>query len=145
MLGSMISKIFGSKSDKDIKALMPKVQEINSIYDTLSSMTDDELISEYKSLREDLKHKIDSKKQELLDNNEDVESIDESLNNLETDFLNRNLVKVFAIVKDASRRLCGKQIIVMDQKLEWNMIHYDEQLIGGIVFNKCNVAEMKTG
>ena len=44
MLGSMISKIFGSKSNKDIKALMPKVQEINSIYNTLSSMTDDELM-----------------------------------------------------------------------------------------------------
>ena len=145
MLGSMISKIFGSKSDKDIKALMPKVQEINLIYKTLSSMTDDELVSEYKSLREELKHKIDSKKQELLDSNEDVESIDEILNKLETDFLNQNLIKVFAIVKDASRRLCGKQIIVMDQKLEWNMVHYDEQLIGGIVLHQGKVAEMKTG
>ena len=34
MLGSVISKIFGSKSDKDIKRLQPKVAEINNIYKT---------------------------------------------------------------------------------------------------------------
>ena len=60
-------------------------------------------------------------------------------------FLNKNLNSVFAIVKDVSRRLCGKEIIVMNQKMEWNMIHYDEQIIGGMVLHEGKVAEMKTG
>ena len=145
MLGSMISKIFGNKSDKDIKALLPRVKEINDIYDTLGSLSDQDLISQYQSLKTELKDKINSRKEELIEGNEDIDSIDKILNKLETDFLNQNLSKVFAIVKDVSRRLSGTQITVMDQKIDWNMVHYDEQLIGGIVLHDGKVAEMKTG
>jgi len=145
MLGSMISKIFGNKSDKDIRALAPRVKEINSIYDTLTSLSDEELISQYQSLKEELKNKISVKKDELVDSNEDIDYIDKTLNKIETDFLNQNLSKVFAIAKDASRRLCGQEVIVMDQKIGWDMVHYDEQLIGGIVLHEGKVAEMKTG
>ena len=145
MLGSVLSKIFGSKSDKDIKAVIPRVKEINTIYDTLSSLSDNELISQYQDLKRELKNLIISKKEELISSNEDIDLIDETLNKLETDFLNQNLAKVFAIVKDASRRLCGQEVTVMDQKIDWNMVHYDEQLIGGIVLHEGKVAEMKTG
>ena len=145
MLGAVLSKIFGSKSDKDIKAVIPRVKEINTIYDSLSSLSDAELISKYQDLKKELKNLISSKKEELVENNEDVDLIDETLNKLETDFLNQNLPKVFAIVKDASRRLCGREVTVMDQKIDWNMVHYDEQLIGGIVLHEGKVAEMKTG
>ena len=145
MLGAVLSKIFGSKSDKDIKAVIPRVKEINTIYDSLSSLSDAELISKYQDLKKELKNLISSKKEELVENNEDVDLIDETLNELETDFLNQNLPKVFAIVKDASRRLCGREVTVMDQKIDWNMVHYDEQLIGGIVLHEGKVAEMKTG
>ena len=145
MLGTVLSKIFGSKSDKDIKAVIPRVKEINTIYDTLSSLSDNELISQYQDLKRELKNLIISKKEELISSNEDIDLIDETLNKLETDFLNQNLAKVFAIVKDASRRLCGQEVTVMDQKIDWNMVHYDEQLIGGIVLHEGKVAEMKTG
>ena len=145
MIGSVLSKIFGSKSDKDIKAIVPRVKEINAIYDTLSSLSDSELISQYQDLKKELKNLIISKKEELISSNEDIDLIDETLNKLETDFLNQNLPKVFAIVKDASRRLCGQEVTVMDQKIDWNMVHYDEQLIGGIVLHEGKVAEMKTG
>ena len=121
MIGSMISKFFGNKSDKDIRGLLPIVKEINSIYETLSSLSDEDLINQYQSLKEELKNKINLKKEELVESNEDLDSIDQILNTLETDFLNQNLPKVFAIVKDTSRRLCGKEIIVMDQKIDWNM------------------------
>ena len=145
MLGSVLSKIFGSKSDKDIKAIAPRVKEINTIYSTLSSLSDSELINQYQDLKKELKNLIISKKEELISSNEDIDLIDETLNKLETDFLNQNLPKVFAIVKDASRRLCGQEVTVMDQKIDWNMVHYDEQLIGGIVLHEGKVAEMKTG
>ena len=145
MLGSVLSKFFGSKSDKDIKVIVPRVKEINAIYDTLSSLSDSELISQYQDLKKELKNLIISKKEELISSNEDIDLIDETLNKLETDFLNQNLPKVFAIVKDASRRLCGQEVTVMDQKIDWNMVHYDEQLIGGIVLHEGKVAEMKTG
>ena len=145
MIGSVLSKIFGSKSDKDIKAIAPRIKEINTIYSTLSSLSDSELINQYQDLKKELKNLIISKKEELISSNEDIDLIDETLNKLETDFLNQNLPKVFAIVKDASRRLCGQEVTVMDQKIDWNMVHYDEQLIGGIVLHEGKVAEMKTG
>ena len=44
MIGSIISKFFGNKSDKDIKRLTPKIAEINEEYNKLSSLTDEEII-----------------------------------------------------------------------------------------------------
>ena len=88
MIGSVLSKIFGSKSDKDIKAIVPRVKEINTIYDTLSSLSDSEIISQYQDLKKELKNLIISKKEELISSNEDIDLIDETLNKLETDFLN---------------------------------------------------------
>tara|TARA_B100001142_G_scaffold329119_1_gene391314 strand:+ start:1447 stop:4482 length:3036 start_codon:yes stop_codon:yes gene_type:complete len=145
MIGSLISKFFGNKSAKDIKRLEPVVIEINQLYETLESLSDQEIINKYQSLKQDLRNQIDLNKKELIKNNESPSQIDEALNKIETDFLNQNLNLVFAIVKDVSRRLCGKEIVVMDQRLDWNMIHYDEQLIGGIVLHQGKVAEMKTG
>ena len=56
MIGSVLSKIFGSKSDKDIKAIAPRVKEINTIYSTLSSLSDSELINQYQDLKKELKN-----------------------------------------------------------------------------------------
>jgi preprotein translocase subunit SecA len=50
------------------------------------------------------------------------------------------------VVKDACRRLVGKEIIVVTgQPLTWDMIPYDVQLIGGIALHRGKVAEMATG
>jgi preprotein translocase subunit SecA len=38
-----IAKLFGTKSEKDIKAIMPYVEKINKAYDQLSSISDDDL------------------------------------------------------------------------------------------------------
>ena len=45
MLQTFITKVFGTKSDRDTKALIPIVDEINSIYDTLQTKSDDDLIN----------------------------------------------------------------------------------------------------
>ena len=39
----ILTKIFGSKKVRDIKALKPYVDEINSIYAGLSSLTDEQI------------------------------------------------------------------------------------------------------
>ena len=145
MIGSLISKIFGNKSDKDIKRLTPIIADINSEFDKLQSLTDQEIVQKYESLKDQLKKEIDLAKKEMIKQDESPESIDKKLYELEKSFLDSNLQTVFAIVKDVGRRLCGQDIIVMNQKMEWNMIHYDEQLIGGIVLHEGKVAEMKTG
>ncbi|MDI6851356.1 MAG: preprotein translocase subunit SecA, partial [bacterium] len=51
----------------------------------------------------------------------------------------------FALVKEATRRLCGKKWEVTGHMWEWNMIPFDVQLLGAIVLFQGKIAEMKTG
>ena len=48
-------------------------------------------------------------------------------------------------VRNAARRLCGKTWLVSDQPVTWNMVHFDVQLIGGMVLHSGRIAEMATG
>ncbi|MDR2768939.1 MAG: preprotein translocase subunit SecA [Puniceicoccales bacterium] len=59
--------------------------------------------------------------------------------------LDQLLPETFATVKNAARRLMGKQATVCGHNLTWNMIHYDVQLIGGIALHRGYIAEMATG
>ena len=55
------------------------------------------------------------------------------------------LPEAFAVVKNGARRLCGRTIDVCDQPIEWQMVHYDVQLIGGMALHERHIAEMATG
>ena len=46
-----IAKVFGTKSNKDIKLIMPIVEEINSEFAKLSSITDQELRESTRAVR----------------------------------------------------------------------------------------------
>ena len=145
IFSKVITSVFGKKSDKDLKKILPIVEEINIKYDSLSELSDDDLKLEFQKIKDDLQLLISSNKDEYLNDGKDANTIDDLLYNDETEYLNKNMVNVFAIVKDASRRLCGSSYQVMGQKMKWDMIHYDVQLIGGIVLHQGNIAEMKTG
>ena len=124
MIGSIISKFFGNKSDKDIKRLTPKIAEINEEYNKLSSLTDEEIIQKYHSIKIELNAEINSTKEILINKNESPDLIDQKLIDLETEYLNKNLNIVYAIVKDVARRLCGQKIIVMNQKMDKSSLNY---------------------
>ncbi len=55
------------------------------------------------------------------------------------------LPEAFAAVKNAARRLYGRTVVVCDHELQWNMIHFDVQLIGGVALHRGKIAEMATG
>ncbi len=61
--------------------------------------------------------------------------------------LDEILPEAFAVVKNAARRLTERQqtFTVCDQPMTWNMVHFDVQLIGGIVLHRGRIAEMATG
>jgi preprotein translocase subunit SecA len=48
-------------------------------------------------------------------------------------------------VREASRRLVGTKVVVTGRELEWNMVPYDVQLMGGIQLHLGKIAEMATG
>ncbi|WP_420388227.1 preprotein translocase subunit SecA [Roseivirga sp.] len=190
-----LAKLFGSKSDRDIKEVAPYVEEINKIYNSLSSLTDDELrnkTTEFKDrIGADLKE-IDDQIAELhkrVDENPDLdiqekEAAFDAIDKLEEDRneeLEKTLMTIlpeaFAVVKETARRLKengsltveatmwdrqlaaqGDHIQIDGDKatwknewmaagnlVKWEMLHYDVQLIGGIVLHQGKIAEMATG
>ena len=118
MLGDIIKKVFGTKDERDVKKVQPLVDEINEHYQTLANLTDDELIAKTEEFKK------------RLAEGETVEDI---------------LPEAFAVVKDACRRHVGKSWSVCDIDIEWNMIPFDVQLIGGIALHQGKIAEMATG
>jgi len=145
ILNKVITKVFGNKSVKDIKKLNPIVEQINQEYLKLETLTDKELKDQFSSFRLDLSKIIENKKSELKEKDLKKSDINKQLEDIEKKYLDDKMIKVFAIVKDISRRLCGTKFKVMDTDMEWNMIHYDVQLVGGIVLHEGKISEMKTG
>ncbi len=145
LFSKILTKVFGKKSDKDIKRIMPKVELINKKFKEIESWDENKLknqILHHKAqiikLRDSVKSKNDS-------DNLSAKELDELIYEQEQNYLNDNLPEVYAIVKDAARRLFGTEFNVMGQTMTWDMVHYDVQLIGGIVLHEGNIAEMKTG
>lgn len=60
-------------------------------------------------------------------------------------YLDKILPEAYAVVKNAARRLCGKEWDVCDHPVKWEMVHFDVQLIGGIGLHRGMIAEMATG
>ena len=117
ILSKVLTSVFGKKSDKDLKKISPIVEKINNKYDTLNSLTDAELKSRFKKLKDDLNILIVQNKKKYLEDNKDVNTVDDLLYKDESDYLDNHMVEVFAIVKDAARRLCGSSYSVMGQKM----------------------------
>ena len=106
MFGFLFRKIFGSKNERYLRRLRPQAQRINALEPEMQQLEDAAFaarIAQYKK---------------------DVQEGGRSLDAL--------LPEVFALVREASRRVLG-------------MRHYDVQLIGGMVLHKGKIAEMKTG
>ncbi|HIB33026.1 MAG TPA: hypothetical protein EYO45_07970 [Candidatus Marinimicrobia bacterium] len=140
----LLAKLFGTKSGREIKKLVPIVTEINQFYDSLASRSDDELKKRTYELREQV---IQSRKQadETLSQSMDKGERHKLLLKAEQDELDANMVEAFAMVKETCRRMMGQSWRISGQETKWEMIPYDVQLLGAIILHKGKVAEMKTG
>ena len=191
---NVITKIFGSKYDKDLKEIKPIVKEILNEHNKISKLTDDELREQTNLLKKkindfirDEKEKIQRLKEKSTQKTvliKDKEKLYEEIDNLEKEIINKTeevldkiLPTAFAVIKETAKRFTEKSIITVkatefDRNLAakkdfitikdnnaiyqnswnaagnditWDMIHYDVQLIGGIVLHKGRIAEMQTG
>lgn len=161
---TILTKVFGTKSDRDIKKLWPLVEEIKKHEDGLASLSDDQLKGKTDSYREMLAEataELDSQINEIkqkMDSNDESISLEErreladSLDELETqwldtieDVLEEIMPEAFAVLKETCRRFVGKKWKVAGSEIEWNMIPYDVQLVGGIAMHQGDISEMKTG
>ena len=190
-----VSKLFGTKSDRDLKEIQPLVDKILVEFPKLATISNDQLraktidfkkrivdfsAAEQKQIDE-IKSNIDS---DLSMDIEAKEKLYEEIDELEKTKIENNkeillelLPEAFAVMKETARRFKENKIIEvtasqMDKDLAtergsiviqgdkalwnntwdaagidvtWDMVHYDVQLIGGIVLHQGKISEMGTG
>src|SRR6266496_3206119 len=127
MVGWILKKILGSKNQRELKRLMPTVRRINEFDEQFKSLSDDALRAKTAAWKEEL-----AKIPEIEDQWKRLDEI---------------LPEAFAVVKNAARRLNDRKdsFMVCDQPMVWNMVHFDVQLLGGVVLHRGRIAEMATG
>ena len=125
MFNWILKKIIGSKNQRELRRMLPIVKQINEIEVGLQSLSDEALRAKTLEWKDRLS-KI-----------EDPDVLAAELDAI--------LPEAFAVVKNGARRLNGRELIVCDHPLPWNMIHFDVQLIGGMVLHRGHIAEMATG
>ena len=127
MVSWILKKILGSKNQRELKRLTPIVGRINEFDEQFKSLSDDELRAKTAAWKEELS--------KIPDPQEQWKRLDEIL------------PEAFAAVKNAARRLKEQQqtFTVCDQPMVWDMVHFDVQLLGGIVLHRGRIAEMATG
>ena len=142
---TILKKVFGSKSDREIKTLLPIIDEINQISETLSSKSEVELVSRAQEIRKEIISARESAEQELQEKNLTEKELKKLLQKTEQSTLDEYMPEAFAIVKETCRHLMGHSWKMTGQTTEWNMIPYDVQIAGAIILHRGKITEMKTG
>ncbi len=140
----ILAKFFGTKSDREMKKLLPTLDKINQLYETFSSKTDEDLVTRTQELKEFVINQRLEKAQSLHADMDQQEREAEILK-AEQGALDFIMVEAFAIVKETCRRICGSSWRISGQETLWEMVPYDVQLLGAITLHSGKVSEMKTG
>ena len=118
MFSAIFKAIFGTKSQRDVKKMLPLVRRINDIEIRYQELSDEQLQAKTAEFKARL-------------------AAGETLDDL--------MCEAFAVVKNACRRMCGKEFEVCGQMLKWDMVPFDVQIMGGIALHRGAIAEMATG
>ena len=145
MLQNAIKKIFGTKSERDVKQILPLVEKINSIFDGLSVKSDEDLVARTQSMKEEIEAARNEAKEKSTEKRLEKNDLQKAILKAEQDKLDDLLPEAFAIVKETCRRSIGKSWRAVGQEIQWEMLPYDVQLIGAIALHEGKVTEMKTG
>ncbi len=191
----LIAKLFGTKSEKDIKRAMPLVEATKKEEEKLKSLSHDELRGQTKEVQSYINEQLKPIDDQLASLHKQVsdqpdldlhekEAIFNQIDQIEKD-RNKELEKVltdilpraFAIVRETARRfkeneylevtateadhhfalrhpnikieggkaLWHNQWMAAGNMITWDMVHYDVQIIGGIVLHEGKISEMATG
>ncbi|WP_329903520.1 preprotein translocase subunit SecA [Porphyromonas pogonae] len=188
----LLSKLFGNKSQRDLKEIMPYIDKIKAVYPEIEKLDNDGLRQRTAELKQHIQDYVAEERKEIEDiklsiEDKDLEEREESWTKVDKiekeildkmeEVLNEILPEAFSIVKETAKRLSqNPEIRVRATDLDrtlavehdfitiegdtavfsnhwmaggneiiWDMVHYDVQLIGGVVLHKGKVAEMATG
>ena len=147
MINTLLGKVFGTKNEREIKRLMPRVAAINALEPEIQKLSDDQLRAKTAEFRARIQERLSSIPDEPeVDAGGPSGALPESgfadldrLKEIEDrrsaalkEVLDELLEEAFAVCREAGRRVL-------------NMRHFDVQLIGGMVLHEGKIAEIKTG
>ena len=145
MFSRLITKFFGNKYERDLKKIQPIVEEINQFYETLHTVPDEELKTKTAQFRDRIEEEREAIRHRMTEAGESEENIEEAVKAGEQEILDEILPEAYAMVKEVCRRLVGQSWMISGQKVAWDMISYDVQMIGAIVLHQGKITEMATG
>ena len=145
MIQNLIKKVFGSRSDREMKELLPLVDEVNQFAESLTSKSDGELRERTQELKASIREIRIIAEEKAAKEINDKDEAHKFILLAEHDKLEEILPEAFAMVKETCRRMCGTSWKVVGRELSWEMVPFDVQIMGGIILHRGNVTEMKTG
>lgn len=192
-LVDIIKKVFGSKSERDMKQVRPILEKVLAAYKDIDKLSNDELRARTEELKKKIREREEPFEKRIAEIKEHLESdipvsekeklatesdklVKEEDEEIEK-VLNEILPEAFAIMKSTARRFAQNPVVEVtandfDRNLStsrdfvkiegdkalwqnhwiaggnevtWDMVHYDVQIIGGIVLHQGKIAEMATG
>ena len=131
MIDKVLTAIFGSQHERDVKKMLPIVASINALEPSIAPLSDEQLQAKTIDFRQRLVpvvEALDAAKKEVPRDEVSVKAAQADLQAALEDLL----PEAFAVCREA-----GKRVL--------NMRHFDVQLMGGLVLHRGKIAEMKTG
>ncbi len=161
MIKKLVKVVFGTQYDREMKKIRPIVEAIKQEEERLAGLSDDEIRGQTALFRARLAERLGAASTELeevraakhgCEDPHERDRLETRFHELESNYkkalaaeLDALLPEAFATVREAARRLQGTTVVVTGRDLTWDMVHYDVQLIGGIVLHQGKIAEMATG
>ena len=131
-LTKFLQGVFGDAQKKVLKKLWRRAQEITKLEPKYEKMSDEELQAQTDVFKKKIEKALKTAKKENEEAETKKKPSKKRKSSSDAKVLNEILPEAFAVAREASKRVAG-------------MRPYDVQLIGGMVLNEGNVAEMKTG
>ena len=157
----LIRRVIGSQHEREVRRLLSVVEEINENSRELAELTDEELSAKTPEFRAYIAGQVEETEERIREarsrkarstSTAERETLSVRLQELELELggeleaaLDDLLPEAFAVVKEVCRRLVGREVVVTGQRLVWDMIPYDVQIVGAIALHRGTAAEMATG
>ncbi|MGB9204277.1 MAG: preprotein translocase subunit SecA, partial [Terriglobales bacterium] len=132
MINTLLGKIFGTKNEREVKRLQPRVLVMNALEPEIQKLSDDQLRAKTAEFRSRIQERLSPITDEPDADPDRQTEIEAQRSEALKGVLDELLEEAFAVVREAGRRVL-------------NMRHFDVQLIGGMVLHEGKIAEMKTG
>ncbi|HEX9898660.1 MAG TPA: preprotein translocase subunit SecA, partial [Candidatus Methylomirabilis sp.] len=117
MLKHLVQKIIGTKNERELNRLRPRVETINALEPEMQRLRE----ADFKARTAALRERVERVARAAAETDGDVKAVLEEV-----------LPEAFALCREVGRRVLS-------------MRHFDMQLIGGMVLHEGKIAEMATG